>query len=78
MDYGAMNFENAQRDPFLFSAWSHRLFYDIYLIQQIKLSTNEALPGYDLWPTHKRETVLEFQNDADVLIRISRISHDAS
>jgi hypothetical protein len=75
MDYGAMNFETARQDPYLFTAFARRLFYDIYVIQQIKLSTNQPLPGYDLWPTRKLDTVLEFQNDADVLVRISRLAH---
>jgi hypothetical protein len=74
MDYGAMNFETARRDPYLFTAVSRRLFQDVYVIQQIKLSTNEPLPGYDIWPNRKLETVLEFQNDADVLVRISRLA----
>ena len=76
MDYGAMTFESANRDPYLATAFERRLFYDLYLIQQLKLSTKEPLPGYELWPARKRETVLEFQNDADVLIRISRLAHD--
>ena len=75
MDYGAMSFEAARQDPFLFEAFARHLFYDIYVVQQIKLSTNSPLPGYDLPPTRRLETVLEYQNDADVLIRISRLSH---
>jgi hypothetical protein len=75
MDYGAMNFETARHDPFIFEAFARHLFYDIYLIQQIRLSTKEPLPAYDIWPTRKLETMLEFQNDADVLIRISRLTH---
>jgi len=75
MDYGAMDFESARRDPYLFTAFARHLFYDIYVIQQIKLSSNEPLPGYDIWPTRKLDTVLEFQNDADVLVRISRVPH---
>jgi hypothetical protein len=75
MNYGAMSFESARRDPHLFTAFARHLFYDIYVIQQLKLSTNELLPGYEIWPTRKLETVLEFQNDADVLVRISRLGH---
>jgi hypothetical protein len=73
MEYGAMSFETARNDPFIFEAWSRRLFYDIYLVQAIRLSTNRPVPGYDIWPTRKLETMLEFQNDADVLVRISRL-----
>lgn len=75
MDYGALSFESARQDPFIFEAFARHLFYDIYIIQQIKLSTNSPQPGYDLWPTRRLETMLEYQNDADVLIRISRLGH---
>ena len=50
MDYGAMSFESAKSDPYLFTAFARHLFYDIYVIQQIELSTGEPLPGYDIWP----------------------------
>jgi Dolichyl-phosphate-mannose-protein mannosyltransferase len=75
MDYGAMNFDAAKRDPYLLTAFARHLFYDVYVIQQVRLSNNEPLPGYDLWPNRKLTPVLEFQNDADVLIRISRLAH---
>jgi hypothetical protein len=75
MNYGAMSFESARNDPHLFTAFARHLFYDIFVIQQVKLSTNELLPGYEIWPTRKLETMLEFQNDADVLVRVSRLAH---
>jgi 4-amino-4-deoxy-L-arabinose transferase-like glycosyltransferase len=75
MGYGAMDFETARQDRFIFDAFARGLFYDIYLVQQIRLSTNTPLPAYDIWPMRTLETVLEFQNDADVLIRISRLAH---
>jgi hypothetical protein len=75
MDYGAMSFEAARQDPFIFEAFARHLFYDIYVVQQIKLSTGSPFPGYDLWPGRRLETMLEYQNDADVLIRISRLGH---
>ena len=74
MNYGAMSFESARRDPYLFTALKRRLFQDVYVIQQIRLSTNEPLPGYEIWPDHQLEPVLEFQNDADVLVRVSRVA----
>jgi hypothetical protein len=74
MDYGAMSFDSARRDPYLLTAFARHLFYDIYVIQQIKLSTNQPLPGYELWPNRQLDSVLEFQNDADVLVRISRLA----
>jgi hypothetical protein len=74
MDFGAMSFESARRDPYLLTAFARRLFQDVYVIQQIRLSTNTPLPGYELWPDRKLETVLEFQNDANVLVRVSRLA----
>jgi hypothetical protein len=74
MDYGAMSFESARRDPYLLTALERRLFQDVYVIQQVKLSTNEVLPGYEIWPDRRLEPVLEFQNDADVLVRITRVA----
>ncbi len=74
MNYGAMSFASARRDPYLLTAFARHLFRDVYLIQPIKLSTNEPLPGFEIWPDRKLETVLEFQNDANVLVRISRLA----
>jgi hypothetical protein len=75
MDYGAMSFETAKQDPMLFEALARRLFYDVYVIQQIALANQQPLPGYDIWPDRRLETAFEFQNDANVLIRISRVGH---
>ena len=74
MNYGAMNFETARKDQYLFTAFERHLFQDVYVIQQIKLSTNELLPGYEIWADRQLDPVLEFQNDADVLVRISRLA----
>jgi Dolichyl-phosphate-mannose-protein mannosyltransferase len=73
MDYGAMSFESARRDPHLLTAFKRHLFQDVYLIQQIRLSTNEPLPGYEIGPIGEFDAVYEFQNDADVLVRVSRL-----
>jgi hypothetical protein len=75
MNYGAISFEGAKRDPYLLTAFARHLFKDVYVIQQIALSTNEPLPGYEIWPNRKLDTVLEFQNDANVLVRVSRLAH---
>jgi 4-amino-4-deoxy-L-arabinose transferase-like glycosyltransferase len=73
MNYGAMDFESARRDPYLFTALARRLFQDVYVIQQIELSTGQPLPKYAIWPDRNLTTVFEFQNDANVLVRISRL-----
>ena len=75
MEYGAMDFETARHDPVIFDALARSLFYDVYLVQQIDLTTNEPFPAYAIWPTHGRQTMLEFQNDANVKVRISRLAH---
>lgn len=75
MDYGAMSFDAARRDPHLLTALSRHLIYDIYVIQRVELATNEVLPGYEIWPTRKLDAVLEFQNDANELVRVSRLAH---
>ncbi len=73
MDYGAMSFEAARNDPFLLEALNRRLFHDLYVVQQIQLSTREPVPGHAIWPERKLEPMLEFQNDANLLVRIARV-----
>jgi hypothetical protein len=73
MEYGALDFETAKRDSSLLEALSRRLFYDIYLVQQVDLSTHKVLPQYEIWPDRPRETMIEFQNDANATVRISRL-----
>lgn len=75
MSYGAMSFDSARRDPHLLTALARRLFQDVYVIQRVRLSTGAVLPGYEIWPERQREVLLEFQNDADELVRISRLVH---
>jgi hypothetical protein len=73
MGYGAMSFEAAKRDPYLFKALERRLFEDVYLVQHLHVSTGKPFPGFGFWSARSLETVFEFQNDADVLVRISRV-----
>ncbi len=73
MNYGAMSFESARQDPHLLTAFARHLFQDVYVVQQIKLSTNTPVAGFEIWPDRTLDPMLEFQNDADVLVRISRL-----
>jgi len=73
MEYGALDFESAKQDSTLLSALARRLFYDIYLVQQIDLGTNKPTPQLEIWPDRPKQTLLEFQNDANATIRISRL-----
>jgi hypothetical protein len=76
MNYGSIDFEEAKRDPGVLDALSRRLFYDIYLVQQIDLRTNNPMPQYEIWPERAKQTMLEFQNDANATVRISRLVRD--
>jgi hypothetical protein len=73
MEYGAADFESAKQDPGMLDALSRRLYYDIYLVQQIDLGTHKPIPQHEIWADRARETLLEFQNDANATVRISRI-----
>jgi hypothetical protein len=75
MEYGAVDFESAKNDPSLLEAFKRHLFYDIYLVQQIDLATTKPMPQYDIWPDRERMPMLEFQNDGNATVRISRLVH---
>ena len=73
MEYGALDYDTARQDALLLPALSRRLFYDVYLVQKISLTTHQPVPQHEIWPDRPRQTVLEFQNDANAMIRISRL-----
>ena len=75
MNYGALDFETAKQDPSLLEALSRHLFYDIYLVQQVDLTTHKVLPQFEIWPDRTSQPMIEFQNDANATIRISRLAH---
>ncbi len=75
MNYGAVDFDNAKQDPAVIDGMTRHLFYDIYLVQQIDLGTNKALPQFEIWPERARTPLIEFQNDANATVRISRLAH---
>ncbi len=73
MEYGAVDFETAKQDSSLLDGLSRRLYYDIYLVQQIDLTTRKPLAQHEIWPERGRQALLEFQNDANATVRISRL-----
>jgi 4-amino-4-deoxy-L-arabinose transferase-like glycosyltransferase len=73
MNYGALDFDNAKNDGSLLDAHARHLFYDIYLVQQIDLTTKKPLQQFEIWPERARTPMIEFQNDANATIRISRL-----
>lgn len=74
MNYGATDFESAKADASLLASLDRHLFYDLYLVQQIDLTTNRPIPQHEIWPERPRTTMLEFQNDANATVRISRVA----
>jgi len=74
MEYGATDFDGARQDPGLVEAWSRHLFYDIYLVQQIDLGTRKPMPQFEIWPDRPKQTLLEFQNDANATVRIAKLA----
>src|ERR1039457_65976 len=75
MNYGAMDFDSAKNDPSLIGSHDRHLFYDTYLVQQIDLTTGKPLPQFEIWPERARTPMIEFQNDANATVRISRLAH---
>ena len=75
MDYGAVDFEAAKNDKSLLFELSRNLFRDIYVIQEIDLTTKKPTLATELWPTVEKESVLEFQNEPNLKVRISRVKH---
>ncbi len=75
MNYGSVDFEEAKRDPSVLEGLARHLYYDIYLVQQVDLATNKVMPQYEIWPGRASIPMLEFQNDANATVRISRLVH---
>ena len=75
MNYGATDFESAKSDPSLLSSLDRHLFFDMYLVQQIDLTTNRPIMQHEIWAERARTPMIEFQNDANTTVRISRLAH---
>ena len=73
MDYGAMSFETARQIPSYSKRSRGVSFTTSTSFNRSGCRHGSPLPGYEIWPDRRLETMLEYQNDADVLIRISRL-----
>ncbi|MGB8299245.1 MAG: hypothetical protein WCG85_27760 [Polyangia bacterium] len=73
MDYGAMDLSVAKQGTDLLFELSRHLYKDVYVIQEIDLTTKKPLPDFEIWPDKKKEAVLEFQNAENSTVRISRM-----
>jgi 4-amino-4-deoxy-L-arabinose transferase-like glycosyltransferase len=75
MNYGATDFESAKADASLLPSLDRHLFFDMYLVQQIDLTTNHPIAQHEIWAERARTPMVEFQNDANSTVRISRLAH---
>jgi 4-amino-4-deoxy-L-arabinose transferase-like glycosyltransferase len=73
MDYGSMDLSVAKQGTDLLFELSRHLYRDMYVIQEIDLTTKKPLPDFEIWPDKKMEAVLEFQNAENSTVRISRM-----
>ena len=73
MDYGAADLSVAKQGGDLLYELSRHLYRDMYVIQEIDLTTKKPLPDFEIWPERQKETVLEFQNAENTTVRIARI-----
>ncbi len=75
MNYGALDIAAARsnRDPL--NELSRKLYTDIYLIQEVDLATGKPGKEFDVWSDVPKETVCEFQNSDNGLVRIARVKH---
>jgi two-component sensor histidine kinase len=73
MDYGTVEIAAAKQNSELLNELNRRLFNDLYVIQEIDLETKKPKPEFELWPDTPKESLLEFQNDASSMVRISKI-----
>jgi len=76
MDYGAEDLSvmrQTRQTPF---ELSRHLYKDVYIIQEIDLTTRKPLPEFEIWPELRKEPVLEFQNAENSTVRVSRLVLD--
>ena len=73
MDYGAEDLSTARQSGQLPYELSRHLYRDIYVIQEVDLTTKKPLPDSEIWPEQKKESVLEFQNAENSTVRVARI-----
>ena len=73
MDYGAQDLSVAKQGQDLTFELSRHLYRDMYVVQEIDLTTKKPLPDFEIWPELKKDVVLEFQNAENSTVRVARI-----
>lgn len=76
MDYGSQDLSVAKQGQDLMFELSRHLYRDMYVIQEIDLTSKKPLPEFEIWPEHKKEVVLEFQNAENSTVRVSRMTQE--
>jgi hypothetical protein len=77
MDYGALDISTVATDRTPLYELSRHLYKDIYLVEQVDLTTGNPLPAFSAWPDVETETVLEFQNTESESVRIVRVKKES-
>jgi len=77
MDYGARDIGSATADRGCLYELSRHLYDDIYLIQEMDLSTKQPKTGFGAWADVATESVMEVQNTDSAYVRIARVSHES-
>ncbi len=73
MDYGSIDLTVAKQGQDLLFELSRHLYRDVFVIQEIDLTTKKPLPDFEIWPERKKESVLEFQNAENSTVRVARV-----
>jgi hypothetical protein len=76
MDYGAEDLSVMKQTRQIPFELSRHLYRDVYVIQEIDLTTKKPTPEFEIWPELKKEPVLEFQNAENNTVRIGRLILD--
>jgi hypothetical protein len=76
MDYGAEDLSIMKQTRQIPFELSRHLYRDVYVIQEIDLTTKKPTPEFEIWPELAKEPVLEFQNAENNTVRVGRLLLD--
>lgn len=76
MNYGAEDLSVMKQTRQIPFELSRHLYRDVYVIQEIDLTTKKPTPEFEIWPELAKEPVLEFQNSENSTVRIGRLLLD--
>lgn len=76
MNYGAEDLSVMKQTRQIPFELSRHLYRDVYVIQEIDLTTKKPTPEFEIWPELAKEPVLEFQNAENNTVRIGRLLLD--